>query len=322
MVMKKYLSHFPLLIACVLCISVVLNLYLGYHHWLEYQQSRDKAIETSSKYPLLSPRIFAEQKNDVLINFLPLRNALREYAMGFDGALGIYFEYLPSGTSIGINEKKDFIAASLIKVPVVMAFFRQQEVTGLDQMGSVVRLEASDMDKGFGKLWERGVGTEVSYDDLIRLTLVDSDNTAVLAISRNVHEQYFEEVYQGLDVDFIKQNDRLIVSPKEYASILKSLYLSAVISKASSQKILTYLTEHSSYDKLVDGVPQGVPVANKFGMYQEGAVHQDCGIVYVPKRPYILCIMSESSEQEARERIRMVSQKVYQFVANVNTNVQ
>ena len=306
------------LVVLVFLASIGGNIYFGYSRWVDLQKPVFSGNETPATFPLLSPRIFAEQKNDVLINFLSLRNELREYAAEYGDSIGIYFEYLPSGTSIGIYEKKDFIAASLIKVPVVMAYYRQQEASGLSRDNEIIHLEERDIDKGYGSLWKRGVGTEVRLEDLIRMALVESDNTAIMALSRTIPQEYFDDVYEGLDIDFTKVNNRVIISPKEYASILKALYLSSVVSKESSQKILAYLAEHSSEDKLIAGIPGDVTVANKFGVYQEGNVYQDCGVVYVPKRPYVLCVMSESSEQEARVRMATVSRKIYQFVVNAN----
>ena len=298
-------------IVLLLILSVIGNIWLVCLFW-------NKNSERSDVFPLLSPRIFSEKQNDILVNFLPLRKALRAATIGYGESFGICFEYLPSGTSIGINEKKDFIAASLIKVPVVMAYFRQREASGLSVDGETIRLEERDIDKDYGTLWQKGVGAVIAVDDAVRLSLVESDNTASLVLANRVLQTYFDDVYEGLDIDFTKVDNRVILSPKQYASILKELYLSSVISKESSQKILTLLTQTKYNDNISAGVPAGIPVAHKFGIYEEKGVYQDCGIVYAPKRPYVLCMMSQSSEAEARTRMIAVSRMIYEYVAQAN----
>ncbi|HNW45179.1 MAG TPA: serine hydrolase, partial [Elusimicrobiales bacterium] len=69
---------------------------------------------------------------------------------------------------------------------------------------------------------------------------------------------------------------------------------------------------------LVAGLPGGVTVSHKFG---EGGVMggerqlQDCGIVYYPGRPYLLCVMAKGTKLENLEKfIKAVSRLVYYSV--------
>lgn len=292
----------------LLVVSVGLNIW--------FVMSRDH--DDGKKYPLLSPRIFAENQNDILINFLPLRNTVRSLTDTYGDSFGLYFEYLPSGTSIGVNEKEGYYAASLIKVPVAMAYYRQIEETGLSFGSNQIHLESRDIDEDFGALWQQGIGASVTYEEALRLSLVESDNTAALSLANRVQQKYFDDVYEGLDIDFTKVDNRVILSAKQYASILKALYFSSVISKDSSHAILTMLTQTKWNDKLPAGVPKDIPVAHKFGIYKEKGFYQDCGIVFVPKRPYVLCMMSQSGEDEARARMTAISRIIYEYVAKAN----
>lgn len=296
-------------IRILLLLSVAGNVWFFYHETVSH---------SPTDYPLLSPRIFAEHQNDILVNFLPLRNSIRSMTSVYGNTFGLYFEYLPSGTSIGINEKDTFYAASLIKVPVVMAYYRQTEETGLSFNDAKITLNEQDIDQDFGALWQRGIGTQITYNEAVQLSLKNSDNTAALALANRIGQQYFDSVYAGLDIDFTKVDDKVIISTKQYASILKALYFSSVLTKSSSQAILTLLTQTNWNDKLPAGVPVGIPVAHKFGVYTEKNLYQDCGIVYVPKRPYVLCMMSQSSEDEAKARMTSLSRIIYEYVTNAN----
>lgn len=275
--------------------------------------------ELRKKYPFLSPRILTEYQNDVLVNFLPLREKLRQLTEPYGESFAFYFEYLPSGTSIGVNEKGETYAASLIKVPVVMAHFKELEAkSGEADRDRILTLMPEDIDDGFGTLWKKGPGTKITMEEAVRLALEESDNTAVLAIARVTEQKYFDEVYKGLDIDIRQIGEETVINAKNYASILKALYFSAVLSKESSQIILEHMTKSEFSDKLPAGVPSEIPVSHKIGVYRKSDIFSDCGIVYIPKRPYILCMFSRSTEEEARSRMRGLSAIVYKYVSTIN----
>jgi beta-lactamase class A len=276
----------------------------------------DRTISLRQKYSLLAPRILTEQPTDTLINFLPLRTTLREYVAPFGENFAFYFEYLPTGTSIGVNEKLDFTAASLIKVPTVMAYYRQMEKRGFSIVGQSIKLEERHIDKGSGALWKRGIGAIVTLDEAVRLALVDSDNTATYVIADALDQDSFDEVYEGLDIDFVKKDANINISPKSYTSILKALYFSAILSKEHSQEILSMLSQTRFSDKLVAGVPGSITVAHKIGIVSDKNVFHDCGIVYAPSRPYALCMFSQAPEDLTRGRMRDVSRMVYEYVVH------
>jgi len=71
---------------------------------------------------------------------------------------------------------------------------------------------------------------------------------------------------------------------------------------------------------LVGGLPEGIKVAHKFGerAYEESGVKQfhDCGIIYYPNKPYLLCVMTRGDDFNTLQGIvRQVSQTVYQTVS-------
>lgn len=274
----------------------------------------DTTAQLRKRFPLLAPRILTEKPTDTLINFLPLRTQLRQYVAAFGESFAFYFEYLPTGTSIGVNEKEAVTAASLIKVPTVMAYYRQLEKQGFSIDGQTVKLEPRHIDKGSGRLWTRGVGATVTVDEAARLAITESDNTATYVLADVVAQENFDEVYEGLDIDLVKKDVDIEISAKSYTSILKAMYFSAVLSKEHSQEVLELLSQTPFDDKLVAGVPKGVTVAHKVGGIVQREVYHDCGIVYVPNRPYALCMISQAAEDTTRARMRDISRMIYDYV--------
>lgn len=68
------------------------------------------------KYPLLSPRVFVNEPNDVLVNFVKLRNELRTMVAQANVPAGVYFEYLPSGVWVGAGEREVFFPTKDIQI--------------------------------------------------------------------------------------------------------------------------------------------------------------------------------------------------------------
>lgn len=275
-----------------------------------------------SKYPYLSKRILMEFPQDVLISFLELRYALRKETSSYGSSFGLYFEYLPTGTSININGNNEFYAASLFKLPVVMAYYKHKEKNG-DKHDSELTLTQDMIDKDFGNLWKKGVGYKLNASDAVDLAIKESDNTAAKALVPLINKEDFDSVYEGLDIDLNSDNNGALLSAKNYTSILKALYFSSILNRDDSNLILEKLTKTKFPDKLVAGIPPEIPVAHKIGDYSDekgNEAFMDCGIVFVPKRPYTLCMLSVSDEQEARIRMQKISKIVYEFVSSTEKN--
>ena len=97
-------------------LSVLANVFLAY----KISQQDPSPQDIYQKYKYLSKRVFQEDPNDVIINFVPLRKAIRAYIEEEKNTVGVYFEYLPSGISVGANDREEVKLASLAKVPLAM----------------------------------------------------------------------------------------------------------------------------------------------------------------------------------------------------------
>jgi len=279
---------------------------------------QDNLKELQVKYPLLSKRILQDFPQDLLINFLDLRQNLRAQVATFGKSFGFYFEYLPTGTSIGVNEKDEFYAASLFKLPIVMAYYYGRERLHTTEDPTVI-IKPDQIDNRFGDLWRIGAGSKIKMSDAVKTALEDSDNTAAKVVASAVAMGDFEAVYGGLDINLDVNNNGAILTPKNYSSILKALFFSAVLSETDSEQILNYLTQTRFSDKLVAGVPATITVAHKIGDFVDNAGNEafmDCGIIYVPRRPYLLCMLSKTDEQTAGSRMKAVSKTIYDYMSS------
>ncbi|QQG49940.1 MAG: serine hydrolase [Candidatus Berkelbacteria bacterium] len=302
-----------------LIISIALNIFL----------SLDWLSDRADKYPYLSKRLFAENVNNIVINFVPLRAKLRDYVAHAPKRTGVYFEYLPTGVSIGVNEKDVFFSASLVKLPTVMRFYKLID-EGKIKSSKPITLKDEYIDKGFGELWRRGSGAQVSTQELIDAVTKTSDNTAFRAIQDLIKpfntyqddKHSLRDVYNYLDITEDEAGGNAGITPKNFSSILRSLYLSAYLPYSLSNEILKDLSESEFNDWLPEPLPQEIKIAHKFGLYNaephEFAVHSDCGIVYYPQRPYVLCVMVNTYDGAvAQKEIRDLSKSVYDYIKDI-----
>lgn len=278
----------------------------------------DKQDSTGISYPLLAKRIQIENPNDVKINFSDLRKQLEIYVKQQQnpGSLSIYYEFLPSGVAININDKNESIAASLMKLPVVMNLYRASEL-GLVDLDRKIPLQEQWLNQEYGKLYQKGVGYELTLREAAKLTLRDSDNTALLMIWDSIEKAGLpldEQSLNYLDVNFsIVEDGRALIGARSYSSILKCLYLACYNTKNSSQQMLEYLADSTFTNRLTRGISPDVKVSHKIGTYNI-RYQSDCGIVYLDKNNYVLCVMIEGQDPLASDQIAQVSEIVYDYM--------
>lgn len=317
-------------VVTLLIISFLVNILFGYH-WYASTTKTEKQPKTT--YPYLARRIFDENSNDVIINFVPLRQQLRTYVAEQPNKVGIYFEYLPTGVAIGVNDRESFFRASLVKIPAVMRAYKLIEEAKM-ALTDPLTLEEYHLDDTYGTLWQRGAGSTLTVAEAIKLTVVDSDNTAYEVLNDRINEvleapvgeeRNISDVYDYLDIP--RDTDGLTqeVTPRNYSSILRSLFFSAYLSYQHSDALLG-LMDQSVYTHGIAGPIKDVKVAHKFGirasLNEDLQVHSDCGIIYYPLRPYILCVMVEANESgTANSQMQTISQMIYEYVKSVNPNV-
>lgn len=286
----------------------------------DFKKKSDESI-SRSEYEYLSPRIFIDNQNDLLINFKPLRSKLRDYTYRLDNKTGYYFEYLPTGNSIGINEKEEFVPASLLKTPLAMGALKGIELGELTP-NMKLTVEQKHIDKAFGNLWKKGVGHTLTLNDALIQLIKYSDNTAQHVLFEHMTGREIDDIFDYLDIPKeANESNNPVVTPKNYSSILRCLYLSCFLEKKTSNMLLHLLSETEFHDQIPAGVPKNVKVAHKIGVSTSilgDGVYTDCGIIYAPKRPYILCIMTEGDEDRSRVIMQDLSKITYDYVSKVN----
>jgi beta-lactamase class A len=219
----------------------------------------------------------------------------------------VYFRALDTGTWFSVNPVEDFVPASLLKVPVLMAVLRAAEsdpgllerrlrYDGRDDLAAEQSVKPSVLLEP---------GRDYPMRELLRRMIVASDNNSARLVLESLPPGELERTYEALGVRFDgARGDESFISVDAYASFFRILYNASFLGPRESERALGLLTAAEYADGLRAGVPAEVPVAHKFGEWRlretDPAREQlhDCGIVYAPGRPYLLCVMTRGASFE------------------------
>lgn len=232
--------------------------------------------------------------------------------------ISLYFEDLTQGATIGLHEHEQYQPKSLYKVLTLMDFLF------LTELDPSILVETLEYD-GTSLFANVNLSDEVrlkagsySYKDILEQMIIQSDNSAsdlltLKLLDHNASGRIHSILGFEYDAPVIK------ISPKEYSRVFKILYNSSYLSERNSNYALDLLTKTNFPYALRAAVPDDIHVAHKFGVRnREVSPYEqlhDCGIVYYPDHPYLLCIMTEGENQDTlTEIIRELSSQVYTHV--------
>lgn len=308
-------------VLCALLILSNLALVLYVNHLKQELEEAQKP-----QFTLLAPSVawlsveeFLAQQKTLSSSLEGLRGELEVVVDDTNGEVGVYVEDLTTGAWTGISEREAFVPASLLKIPILVATLEDAQEEEID-LDAVITLKESDLDPLFGTLHYLGAGYRISVRELLESMIIYSDNTAVNALRRSVvSDQEFIEVTLALGLP--RPVEGMGVSPKQYSNALRSLYYSTHLRRPFSEAAISILLKTHFDDQLPAKLPPGTQVAHKIGVAYDddtkrtGSYH-DCGIVYLPEKPYIVCVMtSHLTEAEANEAISEISRITYEYMS-------
>jgi len=237
-------------------------------------------------------------------------------------SVSIYIRDLNNGPWLGINEKDDFSPASLIKVPLLITYYKQAESNpDLLKQTLIYTPKKNELVQDIVPSITLIPDKPYTIEELIREMIVYSDNQAYELLLNNIDNQLLVNTYQDLGVDlsnaFVNPNGN-IIPVKSYAAFFRVLFNASYLNNEMSEKALRLLSEVQYKDALVKGINNpNINIAHKFGERTftdtgEKQLH-DCGIVYLPQKPYLICVMTRGTDfTNLASAIAQISQTIYQ----------
>jgi len=210
------------------------------------------------------------------------------------------------------NENEPLIAASVIKIPIMVEAFRQFEA-GILSPNDVHVLRDAEKMPSCGALNRMHDGLEVSLRDLVELMIVLSDNTATNILIDLLGKDNVNATLQSLGITRSVLRRKLFdreahlkgientVTARDMGILLEKMYAGELVSEAASREMLEILRNQKLNGKMPFYLkPRGIASAHKTG--EDDGITHDVGIVFA-RKPFVLCMLSNETDVPAFERL-------------------
>ncbi len=227
------------------------------------------------------------------------------------GNISVWLEDCESHQTFTLNPDSEHIAASVIKLGVLLAAFERFE-SGALAPNALYRTKASDKVPSCGAITYLHDGLEVTYLDLVTLMIILSDNTATNIMIDALGIENINAALDNCGLSGIRLRRKMFdaeasarglqntVTARDVASFFRLLYEGKLVSSAASQKMLGILLNQRLNGKIPFYLhEQGIEVAHKTGE-DDGTTH-DAGIIYA-EHPTIAVFLGNDTDVPAFER--------------------
>ena len=236
----------------------------------------------------------------------------------------VYVFDLDTGNYVDIAGNAAIPAASTIKLPVLVAFFKAVD-DGRITVDQAMAIQSSQIVGGSGDMQTQPPGTRYTALEVATQMIINSDNTATnmmidLLGGAAVLNQQFAD--WGLGVPVINNplpalEGTNTTSAQDLVRMFAHLHKGEIVSLRSRDRILNILQRTYNKKLLPAGVSEATVSYNKTG--DIGEVLADVALMDLPngKRYAIATLVQRpNNDGRARELIRRISQTVYQTMNN------
>ncbi len=298
---------------------VLLGTLLGFAFtaaWFRNVSATDpgEKFEVHGEGKLTNPLLLCDQQEDYISSaIVPFKPEIDNYiSKAQDGQqvteISYYFRELKTGYWITVEANRDYSPASLLKVPLYMTIAKLAEKDpGLWDRTLMYQPPTTPVAQNYAPdVTPLTVGENYTVKELANRLILESDNgpLELLATEFGEEQDVLNDLYKLVGVTLPNQ-DQDFITVGQYAIFFRLLYNASFLSQESSEFVLEKLTKTHFDNGIRAGVPEGVTVAHKFGERKTEDYMQlhDCGIVYHPNSPYLVCIMTRGNDFSAMEKV-------------------
>ncbi|WP_326907787.1 serine hydrolase [Sedimentibacter sp. MB31-C6] len=232
------------------------------------------------------------------------------------GKIGFYYKNLITGEEICYNENDTFLAASVIKLPILAEIFRESALENVN-LSEILTVKNSDKMPSCGALNLFTDEPNVDVRTLCKLMIALSDNTATNVLIKHFNieklNKGFDEI--GLldtkinrllfDESAQKEGKENVIVPRELGYLLEQIYNKTFVNENVSKEIEEILLEQQINHKIPGKLPESIKVAHKTG--EDDGITNDVGIVY-SEEPFVIVFVSNYTDvPEFEQMIRDIS---------------
>lgn len=248
---------------------------------------------------------------------------IKDSEQRYGGRIGLWAKNYSTGKEIVHRAGEAFGAASLIKIPILVALFRKCE-QGVTRLGQTVSLQLKhifDIPEEAGILKHFPLGAPVSVDMAARMMIYLSDNTAtnlvlqefvtMEEVNRAMRESGYADIMLNVP-DFTAKSfahakdDIGRGTPKSLGELLGGVALRKALHEERAEKLLSYMSSNYVWWRLTRNLPHHAnagdasPIAdygNKEGTYSARKTISDLAFVRTKNgQLMIFCVMMQGME--------------------------
>ena len=229
---------------------------------------------------------------------------ISEKASKLKGHVGIYYKNLKTGETACYNEDHEFIPASVIKLPIVMAIYKMA-AEGRADLSEKLKVTYECRVPSCGAFNAFTDEPMVDIKTLCNLAIVISDNTASNMLTshfgiENLNREFKEMGLKKTHVERLFFDDEMQEKgynnkavPCEIGYLLEQIHNRTFVSEEISQEIWEIIESQQLRDKIAAYIEDFAPVGNKTG----GARGITCDVALVEgDNPFILTFMANEAD--------------------------
>ena len=261
-----------------------------------------------------------------------LENSIGDVDRNLDGVMGVAILDLTDGHQYLLHANDVFPQASSIKICVLAELYRQAQ-HGKLKLTDLYTVNAADLvpDSAIMGGLTPGV-TKITLRDLATMMVAVSDNSATNVLIDRVGMENVNAFLDSLSLTHTRLRRKMmdlkaasegrenVSTPAEMMSLLDALYDGKALNKEMTDDFFKVLsTPKDSW--IPRDLPEDLKIANKPGALE--GVRNDSGVVFVEKRPYILCVMTtylrrERDGEEAISKISLAAWRMFDRIARAS----
>jgi len=235
---------------------------------------------------------------------------------------GMAFLDMETGNYLNLNGDKVYATASIIKFPILIAFFQDVDA-GKINLNETLTMTRDVVVGGSGEMQDLPVGSKFSALETVNKMITISDNTATnMIIKRMGGLQVLNQRFRswGLEKTVIRNwlpdlGGTNTTTARELVHLLAMLDQQKLLSPKSQAQAIDILQRVKNRKLLPVGLGRGATIAHKTG--DIGFLLGDAGIVVMPNgKHYLAAVLVESAYDDpaARDFIQDVSRIVYTYL--------
>lgn len=254
------------------------------------------------------------------------------------GVWGIDLRDVDSNETWQYNHHMQFTAASVVKLPIMVALFKASEDKAIT-FSEQLKLQREEQVGGSGVLQYMAPGTSLTIYDVMTLMIIQSDNTATNMMIDLLGMETIQKTMQQMELHNTEITNKLMivstsrkgpnqVTAEDMSKLLKNIIEGQIVSEYACEEMIAILQKQQINDCLPANLPDPDPdwiggpkkwsLAHKTGTVTN--ITHDVGIFYVGARTFVASVLSKNIDNRAARRIHMrIGEAIYTYLDTENT---